>query len=114
MLQRINYYRRIFSAYLGSGVSQLTFWHDAPEVNPELRSNELGEYYMPFTGKANYPGPCDSAGIPLLNYRGAIGLQYNPIAIAQYGLGNYNLYRRTGDPDKRRRFLRMADWMAGS
>jgi heparosan-N-sulfate-glucuronate 5-epimerase len=112
MLQRINYYRRIFSAYLGGGVSQLTFWHDVPEVNSELRPNELVEYYMPFTGKANYQGPHDSSGIPMLNYRGAIGLQYNPIAIAQYGLGNYTLYRRTGDPDKRIKFLRVANWMA--
>ena len=112
MLKRINYYRRIFSAYLGGGKSQLTFWHDAPEVNSELRPNELGEYYMLFTAKANYQGPFDSFGIPMLNYRGAIGLQYNPIAIAQYGLGNHSLYRRTGDPEKRRRFLQMADWMA--
>ena len=48
----------------------------------------------------------------MLNYHGAIGLQYNPIAIAQYGLGNYNLYRRNGDQERRCRFLRMADWMA--
>jgi heparosan-N-sulfate-glucuronate 5-epimerase len=114
MLQRINYFRRIFGAYFGGGISQLTFWHDTPEVNPGLRPNQLGEYYMPFTGKADYSGPFDSSEIPMLNYRGAIGLQYNPIAIAQYGLGNYNLYCRTGDPDKRRRFLRMADWLAGS
>lgn len=114
VLQRINYYRRIFSAYMGSGKSQLTFWHDVPEVNPNARPGELGEYYMPFTAKANYQGPCDSCGIPMLDYRGSIGLQYNPIAIAQYGLGNHTLYRRTGDPEKRRRFLLMADWMAGS
>ena len=31
-------------------------------------------------------------GIPLLNYHGIIGKQYNPIAIAQYGLGNLNFY----------------------
>ncbi len=114
VLRRINYYRRIFSAYMGSGKSQLTFWHDVPEVNPNARPGELGEYYMPFTAKANYQGPCDSCGIPMLDYRGAIGLQYNPIAIAQYGLGNYNLYRRTGDPEKRQRFLEMADWMANN
>ena len=114
VLQRINYYRRIFSAYLGSGKSQLTFWHDIPEVNPNARPGELGEYYMPFTAKANYQGPCDSRGIPMLDYRGAIGLQYNPIAIAQYGLGNYNLYRRAGDTAKRQRFLQMADWMVGN
>ena len=113
VLQRINYYRRIFSAYLGGGKSQLTFWHDVPEVNPNARRNELGEYYMPFTAKANYQGHCDSRGIPMLDYRGVIGLQYNPIAIAQYGLGNYNIWLRTADPERRRKFLLIADWMAG-
>jgi heparosan-N-sulfate-glucuronate 5-epimerase len=113
-MPRIDYYRRIFSAYLGGRNSQLTFWHDAPQLNPEFRPDELVGYYMPFTEKALYPGPYDSQGIPMLNYHGAIGLQYNPIAIAQYGLGNHNLYRKTGDPRKRRLFLLMADWMAGN
>ena len=40
-----------------------------------------------------------------------IGLQYNPIAIAQYGLGNYNLYRRTGEPRGVRKFFLIADWL---
>lgn len=114
MLRRINYYRRIFSAYLGSRTSHLTFWHDAPEMNPDLEPNELAGYYMQFTQKANYRGPFDSQGVPMLNYRGAIGLQYNPIAIAQYGLGNYNLHLRTRDPENLRKFLRMADWMASN
>jgi hypothetical protein len=83
-------------------------------VNPNAQLHELGEYYMPFTGKANYQGHCDPRGIPMLDYRGVIGLQYNPIAIAQYGLGNYNLYRRAGDTERRRKFLQMADWMAGN
>jgi hypothetical protein len=47
----------------------------------------------------------------MLNYRGAVGLQYNPIAIAQYGLGNYNLFRRSGDRERRRKFLAVADWL---
>jgi heparosan-N-sulfate-glucuronate 5-epimerase len=38
-------------------------------------------------------------------------VQYNPIAIAQYGLGNYNLWRQTGDPDRRRKFFLIADWL---
>ncbi len=90
--RRLNYYRRIFSAYLTPRKSQLTFWHETPEVNPNAGVKELGEYYMPFTRKADYPGDYDSHGIPMLNYHGTVGLQYNPIAIAQYGLGNYNEY----------------------
>ncbi len=111
---RLGYYRRIFGAYLTNQKSQLTFWHDVPEVNERARPDTLGEYYMPFTAKADYQGARDEAGIPLLDYRGRLGLQYNPIAIAQYGLGNYNLYRRTADPERRRKLLLVADWLVGN
>jgi heparosan-N-sulfate-glucuronate 5-epimerase len=108
---RLNYYRRVFSAYLLSSHSQLTFWHEVPEVNSNASRSEPGEYYMPFTAKANYPGQCDPDGIPMLDYHGEIGLQYNPIAIAQWGLGNYNLFRRSGNDDRRRKFLAASDWL---
>src|ERR1700730_4881120 len=58
---------------------------------------------MLFAEKADYAGPHDTAGIPQLNYRGKIGLQYNPIAIAQWGLGNYNLFCQ-GHGDERNTF----------
>ncbi len=109
---RLSYYRRIFAAYLLPGKSQLTFWHEAPQANPHARAGELGEYYMVFAGKADYSGQYDDAGIPQLDYRGKIGLQYNPIAIAQWGLGNCNLLQRTGSQLRRQRFLAAADWLS--
>ena len=110
-MKRLNYYRRIISAYLTNRKSHLTFWHGIPEVNANIDQNNLGEYYMPFTAKADYPGHYDARGIPLLDYHGSVGLQYNPIAIAQYGLGNYNLYRRTDESGRRNKFLCVADWL---
>ena len=80
---RWHYYQRIFHAYLGPGRSQLTFWHEVPEINPRATGDRLGEYYMLFRQKADYAGHYDATGIPMLDYRGVIGLQYNPIAIAQ-------------------------------
>ena len=109
--RRLNYYRRIFAAYLTYRQSHLTFWHDEPKVNEDFEPGELGQYYLPLVSKANYEGQYDADGIPLLDYHGAVGLQYNPIAIAQYGLGNFNLYRRSGDPGRRRKFLQAADWL---
>jgi hypothetical protein len=108
---RIDYYKRVFSAYLGGTTSQLTFWHGEPQINENFEPGKLGEYYMPFIAKANYPGHYDDEGVPLLDYHGTVGLQYNPIAIAQYGLGNYNLYSRTRDKDRKRKFLKVADWL---
>ena len=108
------YYRRIFSAYLLGGNSHLTFWHETPTENLNASPTELGEYYMLFAEKADYKGPYDANGIPQLDYHGHIGLQYNPIAIAQYGLGNYNLWRRTSDPIRREKFFRIADWLCAN
>jgi heparosan-N-sulfate-glucuronate 5-epimerase len=110
-LPSLSYYRRIFSAYLLGGKSHLTFWHEAPAENPAASTGELGQYYMLFAEKASYPGLYDSAGIPQLDYHGKIGVQYNPIAIAQYGLGNYNLFCQNSDPDREKKFLLVADWL---
>lgn len=109
--KRLRYYQRIFAAYLTRNQSQLTFWHGEPQVNAQFEPGQLGQYYMPFLAKADYAGHYDDQGIPMLDYHGAVGLQYNPIAIAQYGLGNYNLFRRTGDLERRRTFLTVADWL---
>jgi heparosan-N-sulfate-glucuronate 5-epimerase len=108
---RLQYYRRILRAYVTPGESQLTFWHETPQHNPNFAADKLGEYYMLFSAKADYPGCYDAQGIPKLHYHGVIGPQYNPIAIAQWGLGNYNLGRRTGDAERIQKYRRAADWL---
>ena len=102
------YYRRIVSAYLLGGASQLSFWHETPAENPNANPSELGEYYMLFAEKADYQSNYDGSGVPQLDYRGDIGVQYNPIAIAQYALGNHNLWRRTADEERKNKFFRAA------
>jgi hypothetical protein len=86
-----------------------------PQANPAASVHQLGEYYMLFAKKADYPGHHDSAGIPMLNYHGKIGLQYNPIAIAQWGLGNYNLFCQTQNEERRqerkKKFLAASNWL---
>jgi len=111
---RWHYYRRIFRAYLGSGRSQLTFWHEVPEINPRASATQFGEYYMLFREKADYSGHYDAAGIPMLDYHGAIGLQYNPIAIAQWGLANCNRFCETGDDARWQKTLKAADCLAAN
>jgi hypothetical protein len=113
-VSRWQYYRRIFQAYLGPGHSHLTFWHDTPEANRDATFGALGEYYMSFVQKADYSGYHDPAGIPMLDYRGDLGLQYNPIAIAQWGLGNYNQLLRTNREARKEDFLRAADWLCAN
>lgn len=114
LAHRLNYYRRILPAYLGLCNSHLTFWHHSPRINDHCFPHTLGEYYMPFFQKADYPGPYDSEGIPFLDYQGRLGRQYNPIAIAQFGLGNFNAFRRSGQAERCKKFLRVADWLVSN
>lgn len=108
---RTDYYKRIFKAYLGKGKSHLTFWYDTPAVNENSFREGSDEYFQEFYGKAEYDGLMDNKGIPMLDYKGAIGPQYNPIAIAQYGLGNFNLYRKNKSQENLERAIKAGDWL---
>ena len=108
---KIQYWRRIFAAYVLRKTSQLSFWHEEPNINKNFDKKTLGPYYMSFTQKANYNSHLDQKGIPLLDYQGQIGKQYNPIAISQWGLGNYNLWKLKSNEYYKDKFLVCADWM---
>jgi heparosan-N-sulfate-glucuronate 5-epimerase len=94
MINRLRYWKRIFSTYFISGKSNLTFWHGNPQVNHLAQYDKL-----------------DETGIPKLNYQGDIGIQYNPIAVAQWSLGNYNLWKKDNCKNSYRKFIRGADWL---
>ena len=107
----LQYLKRMFKTYFFSQNCNLTFWHENPTVNPDLSTTELSQYYMTFEDKALYPGPFDDKGVPLLDYHGQIGKQYYSIAISQYALGNYNLFKRTGNSEYFDKFLTNAQWL---
>jgi len=111
MLKKLYYWHRIAKAYLLPTTSQLSFWHGTPEINEMPDLDNPKPYYMKFHYKANYNGHFDEHGIPMLDYHGNIGLQYNPIAIAQYGLGSYNLYLDSNNKRRLNKFYAVADWL---
>ena len=110
-MKKIQYWNRIFKAYILGNTSQLTFWHEKPQTNPNLKKDCLGPYYMLFHEKAEYDGHLDKDGIPMLDYQGNIGLQYNPIAISQWGLGNYNIWHEIKSEVHYNKFIKSADWL---
>jgi hypothetical protein len=107
---RVAYLARIARVYGTPGAGPLSFWHEDPLVN-ETGCRDGREYYMRFQGKANYQGPFDDGGVPLLDYRGDIGRQHNPIAIAQYGLARFNRWRVNGADADRAAWLTIARWL---
>lgn len=110
-MDKLRYLQRIFIAYILRRHSHLNFWHERPAVNQRAVYSKLGEYYMTFADKAEYTGSFDHRGVPLLDYHGSIGKQYNPIAIAQYGLANLNVFYRTARKTSFQVALCQADWL---
>ena len=111
MVKKIKYWNRILKAYVFGRISQLTFWHNEPKMNLDIKKDSIGPYYMQFREKANFNSTLDSRGIPMLDYQGSIGLQYNPIAISQWGLGNYNLWYETKSKKYFEKFMLSANWL---
>ncbi|MBM4265381.1 MAG: hypothetical protein FJ144_02005, partial [Deltaproteobacteria bacterium] len=111
---RLRYLNRVAAAYLRNEPSQLTFWHELPEIDENAFGDGAIEYYQCFFTKADYAAHLDPAGVPMLDYRGHVGVRHNPIAIAQWGLGNFNLWARTREADRWARAERAADWLVAS
>ncbi len=88
----------------------LSFWYEQPLVN-ERAFEDGRQYFMRFQGKAVYRGPFDIEGVPLLDYQGDIGRQYNPIAIAQYGLARFNRWHETHAPQDEKAWMAAANWL---
>lgn len=111
MIDKLNYWRRIFRVYFTKNKGYLAFWHEQPGVNENINLQAIGPYYMTFKDKSNYTGPKDKTGVILFDYHFEIGRQYNPLAIAQYGLGHYNLYLKTGGREHFEIAKTQADWL---
>jgi hypothetical protein len=88
----------------------VSFWHTP--LGPSVYDfPSLDDYYIDLRAKLGYRGPQDSAGIPMLNYFGPIGIQYNPCAVAQWGLGGYQAWRRDGSAQGEGAFRGAAQWL---
>ena len=107
---RVAYLARVLRVYAHRSSGPLSFWYERPELN-ERAFGDGSEYFMRFAGKARYQGPFDADGIPLLDYQGDIGRQYNPIAIAQYGLARFNAWSATRATADRDAWTAVADWL---
>ena len=110
-IEHARYLGRAIQVYARPSTGPLSFWYETPEAHPAGRAAGP-QYFMRFQGKARYAGPFDDDGVPLLDYRGSIGRQYNPIAVAQYGLGRFNQWCETGGGEDRRAWETAARWLA--
>ncbi len=107
MVSRIKRVVGLLDRYLSSDGS-VSFWHLPVKLTQDYE-NGLG-YPIDFRSKTLYRGPYDNKGVPMLDYKGDTGLQYNPCAVAQFGIGCLQAANQ-GDESARRRAITCADWL---
>lgn len=97
------YLKRILSSYLiNHGASNITFWHSPLRTNT-LENEDLvtlRAYPQNYEAKIGLIHTVDNKGVIMLDYKGNLGLQYNPNAIAQLALGYYDRILRGDDYQK--------------
>lgn len=90
------------------------FWYQKVYLDKFWSPNNLSlNYYIDFSKKINWKF-LDGNDIPILNYGGNIGWQYNPVAIAQYGLGAFTLFKKTNNLKFKNIGLKQTDWLVNN
>lgn len=79
-----------------------------------LSNKSYGDYYLDFSAKSKYDVLFDDNGVLLLDYKGNIGIQYNPCAIAQYGLGLCAQYINEHDEKLKSKINIQAMWIVSN
>lgn len=83
----------MINAYGGLIFGKKDYWHPDMLVNNEISKDKIGCYYVDMRPKSAYVGSFDKNNIPLLDFDGE--LCYFPVTIAQYALGNFDMYMDT-------------------
>jgi hypothetical protein len=102
--------RRLARVYARRSSVPLSFWREQPQLN-ERAFPDGRQYFVRYHRQAGYRGPFDQNGVPLLDYDGNVGLQYNAAAIAQYGLARFNAWCETRAASDQKAWLAAATWL---
>jgi heparosan-N-sulfate-glucuronate 5-epimerase len=99
----------MIKAYSGMVFGKKDYWHPDMLVNNNVSPNSIGAYYVDTRPKHIYIGKFDNEDIPLLEFDGSY--KYFPVTIAQYALGNFDMYLDTNDIKYFKIAEKCADWL---
>lgn len=102
------YYNKISIFY---NPEKAGYWNSLTRCSISEKPERLGNYYLDFSSKVNYPGSFSPLGIPLFSHKGQDSIE-QPIVIGQYGLGLFSCLSENKQSDKSLidRYLLIADW----
>jgi hypothetical protein len=116
-MSHLDRYYRLWRTHVLQQGGVKKFWTTTGRLN-EARLKDpndlLKGYFLDFSLDAHYPGPFDSRGVPMIDYGGTVGVQYNPWAVGHFALAVFHKFLQTGDAHYHAWFLALADWFVTS
>ena len=87
------------------------YWNSLTKCQLTKKPTELGDYYLDFSLKADYPDELSFDGIPLFSHQGKPKIEH-PIVIAQYALGLHAIINKNyiETDTAKDRFMLQANW----
>jgi D-glucuronyl C5-epimerase C-terminus len=86
------------------------YWHPHVQLQTKFLSDPIQLYPISMDVKADYPGQLDDEGVPIVFWGRQKKASPSPVNIALYGLGNYDVFARTGDERYFSKFLHVSRW----
>lgn len=113
LLSHTDRYYRLWRTHILKRGGVKALWTNPGKIN-EARCQNLDDllegYFLDFSRDASYPGPFDPHGIPMIDYSGTVGIQYNPWAVGHFALALFQRFLQTRESQHRERFIILADW----
>lgn len=85
----------MIAAYSGMIFGKKDYWHPDMVASNNISDKSINDYYVDTRAKNKYPAKLSDEGIPILEVDGKD--TFFPITIAQYALGNFDMYYDTKD-----------------
>lgn len=98
----------MISAYSGMIFGKTDYWHPEMIVSKNINEKNIEDYYVDTRIKHSYPAKLDDKGIPILEVNGEEF--YYPVTVAQYALGNFDMYYDTKEEKYLSIVKQCADW----
>ncbi len=92
------------------GLESHNYYHSVP-TNIQDRSDPLA-YYVDFSPRADFAGPFDPSGLPMIDALGKV--MVFPTHLSIYALANLELYRRHQTEENLNRAQICAEWLAAN
>jgi hypothetical protein len=91
-----------------AGLGVPDYWHPRLKMQPDFLSGKICRYPVSMDVKADYPGPLNDDGIPVVFLSGAPCVL--PVTVALYGLGSHDAFVASGDQRYYRQMICALRW----